>query len=112
MPGALRLLGEDCQAWPWVLLTVLALAGAWLLWSGAMQRGLGPAASEELSMPLKNPGAFLAASPGLADSPGISRASSCQVHSHLRHAGMPKLSIPRPPGSDPSGAAALCPWWR
>lgn len=63
MPGALGLLREGCQAWPRLLSIVPALAGAWLLWYRATQRGSGPAASEELPVPLKNPGAFLAALP-------------------------------------------------
>lgn len=109
---ALGLCGEACQVWPRMLSTVPALAGAWLLWYGATPRGSGPAASQELPVPLKNPGTFLAASPGLADGPGISWASSCRAHSHLHRSGSPNRSLPCPPGSDPSGAAAPRPSWR
>lgn len=59
----LGLFREGCQAWPWMLSTILGLAGARLVQV--------PAALGELPEPLKNPSTFLAASPGLAGSPGI-----------------------------------------
>lgn len=61
--GALGLRREGCQAWPWILSTILGLAGACLVQV--------PAALGELPEPLKNPSTFLAASSGLAGSPGI-----------------------------------------
>lgn len=87
--GSLGLLRERCQAWPWMLSTILGLAGACLVQV--------PAVLGELPEPLKNPSTFLAASPGLAGSPGIP-GPAC---SHLHHSSIPKLSLP---GLDPSGA--------
>lgn len=63
LTGSLGLLREGCQAWPWMLSAILGLAGACLVQV--------PAALGELPEPLKNPSTFLAASPGLAGSPGI-----------------------------------------
>lgn len=88
-----------------------ALAGAWLLWDRATVCGSGPAASELLPGPLRKPGAALAASPALADGPGIPWAGSRWAPSHLHRSSIPKAclspSLPRRPGPAPSGAAVL-----
>lgn len=93
VPGSLGLLREGCQAWPWMLSTILGLAGACLVQV--------PAALGELLEHSKSPSTFLAASPGLAGSPGIPWASSCWACSHLHCSSIPKRSLP---GPDPSGA--------
>lgn len=56
VPVSLGLLREGCQAWPWMLSTILGLAGTCLVQV--------PAALGELPEPLKNPSTFLAASQG------------------------------------------------
>lgn len=59
----------------------------------------------------ENPGAFLAALPGLAHGLRISWASSCRAPSHRHRSGIPKRSLPHPPGPDPSTmccASTMC----